>query len=107
MKTNCSAFFLLMLSVFFANTAIAAPSWTSGNLIDITSYAGGLLIRTDSPLPDNCVGVPFGWMLIPETNRTMVATTLAMWMGGNKSVTIYTNATTGTYCIINQVDPAN
>jgi hypothetical protein len=70
--------------------AISASSWQSGNISNITSIPGGLMIMLDSGMPDNCAGSPFGWMLIPEANKTIIATTLMVWAMGKKYVSVYT-----------------
>jgi hypothetical protein len=46
-------------------------------------------------------------MLVPQSDKTMVATALAMWFSGQRAVTVYTNNYTGQgNCVINQLDPA-
>src|SRR5213592_1506271 len=85
--------------------ALAASSWLSGTITNITASSGGLLIQLDTGVPDNCAGTPYGWMLIPESARTMVAVTLITRLQ-NVGVTVYTTGRDGSgYCIINQVDP--
>lgn len=60
----------------------------------------------DAGVPTNCVGTPIGWMLIRESNKTMIATALAAWHSGNRDVTVYTdNVVPGYFCVINQFDP--
>ena len=64
------------------------------------------MIMLNTGMPTNCTGSPYGWMLIPEANKTMVATTLALWLSGQRTVTVYTNGYSGNgFCIIGQVDP--
>jgi len=63
------------------------------------------MIRLDTGVPDNCIGTPFGWMLIPESAKTMVAVTLIARLQ-NVLVTVYTNGRdVSGNCIVNQVDP--
>lgn len=85
--------------------APAAETYHSGALNNITSTASGLMVMLDTGLPDNCAGTPYGWMLIPELNKTMIATALLMWATGSRLVTIYTTPNPGGYCIVNQLDP--
>ena len=64
------------------------------------------MIRLDAGVPTNCTGTPYGWMLIREGNKTMVAAALMAWHTGNRGVTVYTDAITpGNFCHINQFDP--
>jgi len=45
-------------------------------------------------------------MLIPEANKTMIATALTMWVTGQRGVVVYTNGYNGqSFCVINQFDP--
>lgn len=43
----------------------------------------------DAGPPANCTGTTYGWMLLPEANRTMVAAVFLMWMSGQSRVTVY------------------
>lgn len=87
--------------------ARAAETWLQGTLSEVTTVPEGLLIRLDNGQPTQCAGTPFGWMLIPEANKTMLAMTMMLWMSGKRSMVIYTRAYTGDgYCTITQVDPA-
>jgi hypothetical protein len=89
------------------SNALAAAEYQSGRINNITTIAEGLMLTLDSGLPTNCTGTPYGWMLIPQANRVMVATVLALWLSGARDVTVYVNTYTGSsYCIVNQVDPA-
>lgn len=100
------AIFTALLVGMFSGNAFSAPSWTSGNLTNITSTSSGLMIMTDGSLPDNCAGTPYGWLLIKEANKTIVATTLATWLSGNKAVSVYTSGMDASgYCVVTQVDP--
>jgi len=88
-------------------SVLAAEWWLTGNLTNVTSDTGGLLVMIDSGVPGNCAGTPYGWMRIPEVNKTMVATVLMTWATGNRSATVYTSPPSGggQYCVINQFDP--
>lgn len=87
--------------------AYAGPHYLWGTIINITTTSGGLMVMLGSGVPDNCAGVGYGWMLIPEANKTMIATALATWATGNKNVTVFTNPLSGGTCVINQFDPEN
>lgn len=106
-----AAFRAILAAASFAMLASpparAAETWLEGNLSEVTTVGEGLLIRMDNGLPTQCTGTPFGWMLIPEANKTMLAMTMMLWMSGKRSMVIYTRAYTGDgYCTITQVDPA-
>jgi hypothetical protein len=88
-------------------TTHAADTYLSGTMTNITSGTPGLMLMLDTGVPTNCAGSPYGWMLIPEANKTMIATALMAWHSGNRVVTVYTNAApSGSLCIVNQFDPA-
>ena len=105
-KALCAVAGLLLT---FSGTAFSAYANLGGNIIDITSFPGGLLIRLDTGWPDNCshLNDPAKHMVIRETSRAMVATALTTWALGNKAVTVYTDVPSSDgFCIINQLDPA-
>ena len=86
--------------------ASAADVYLTGTMTNITSHSGGLLIMLDTGVPTNYTGMPFGWLTIRESNKTMVAAALLAWHTGNRGVTVYTDAAPpGSYCYINQFDP--
>ena len=89
----------------------AGPHYQGGAIYDHTSNTLGLMIRFNPTVtlpPDNCAGAPAGWMLIPEANKTMIATTLLANATGNRTVTVYTSGYDASgYCAVYQVDPAN
>jgi hypothetical protein len=90
-----------------APTVHATDVYQAGAISDITSTREGLLLKLNSGLPTNCTGTPWGWMIIPESNKTMVATALILWASGQRNVVVYTDGYTGNgYCAINQLDPA-
>jgi len=88
------------------SSAYAADSYLGGTMTNITSTPAGLMIMLDSGVPTNCTGTGYGWMLIPEANKTMIATALTMWVTGQRGVVVYTNGYNGqSFCVINQFDP--
>lgn len=105
-RTRRSGMAVIAMCLLGINPATAAEYYLSGNMVNITSDAAGLRITLNSGVPDNCQGVGYGWMLIPESNKTMVAVALAMWTTGNLHVTVYTNPLSNGNCVINQFDPA-
>lgn len=100
---RCAIALLLSMASTFA---AAGTSYQGGNISNTTTVPEGLLIMLDTGPPSNCAGTPYGWMLIPEANKTMVAATLALWLTGKTNVTVYVSSYSGSgYCTINQVDP--
>jgi hypothetical protein len=93
-----------------SNIAVAAPTYMSGHIIDVTFAGEDVLIRLDTGLPDNCVGTSFGWMRIPPEYKPLSAFVIGLWMRGDEQqtqVTVYTDGLVGSYCRISQIDPAN
>ena len=84
-----------MVLALLPKPASASPSWLDGNIINISSASSGLMVMLSSGVPDNCAGVGYGWMLIPEAKKTMIATALTTWATGNKYVVVYTNPLSG------------
>jgi hypothetical protein len=107
---RCSVFTLALTAsmALFPVVGVAGDSYQGGTMSNITSTPDGLMIMLDSGVPTNCNGTPYGYMLIPQANKTMIATALLTWVSGNRQVTVYTSwATPGNgYCTINQFDPA-
>lgn len=82
------------------------PTYASGNISNTSSVKGGLIVMLDVGVPTNCTGSPYGWMLIPEANKAMMATALTMWITGKRAATVYTDGYTGNgFCVVNQIDP--
>lgn len=100
---------LVLVGLFASFAARSAFNYQSGRISNLTTVTQGVMIMLDSGLPDNCVGAPYGWMLIPETNKAMTALVLGMWLNGtaaNTPIYVYTNDyVPGNYCVVNQVDP--
>lgn len=100
--------YILIVLLFVSSYVVAGPTYVSGAMSAITSIPQGLLVRIgNSVLPDNCSGSPYGWMLLPEANKTMVSTALAMWVSGNRSATLYSagiDSGTG-FCLLVQFAP--
>lgn len=93
-------------SLLMPPAAGAADTYQTGTINNITSTPSGLMLMLDNGPPTNCNGTPYGWMLIPEANKTMIATALMLWATGQRGVAVYTNAYTGNgFCTITQFDP--
>jgi hypothetical protein len=92
-----------------AQPADAESTWTVGHINNVTFAGDIVLIKTDSPLPDNCAGTAFGWIAIPAAYKPMHAFVLALWARGDQAsvpVTVYTSAVSSGYCWVTQLDPA-
>lgn len=98
---------LLLFLLFVSKAPFAADTYISGKLVDITSVQQGLLIRIEGyQVPTTCPNPHnWGWMLIPEENKTMISVALAMWTQGKTTATIYTSGTKSGYCQVVQYDP--
>jgi hypothetical protein len=100
---------LLTMSTISAYVhADVGPNWIIGNITQFTTTKDGLLLMIDAGLPSNCGGTPYGWMLVPESNKTIIAMALTSITSGKKYVTLYTEGFTGStpYCVVNQVQPS-
>lgn len=101
---NIALFFVVLGNI---TSAYAADAYLTGTMSNITAGRDGLLIMLDMEVPANCAGIPYGWMMIRESNKAMIAVALVAWYTGNRGVTIYTDgALPGAVCVINQFDPS-
>jgi hypothetical protein len=98
----------LLLMVVTTGQTIAGPNWISGNLTNYTSVQGGLLIKVDAGIPDNCAGTPYNWIIIAEADKAMIAMALMRISQDKLAVNVYTNP--GFYlgfCRAVQFDPVD
>ena len=88
----------------------AAPSSTVGHISHIAINGSGILIITDSPLPDNCVGYPSTYLQIAPSYTAMNAFVIALWARGDQlsvNLTVYTTSgAPGGYCQVVQIEPS-
>lgn len=104
--SNFTLIVLLFATIGAAPSVRAADSYLTGTMTNITSSPSGLMLMLDTGVPTNCVGTPIGWLLVRESNKTMIASALLAWHSGNRNVTVYTdNVVPGNFCVINQFDP--
>ena len=99
-----------MGAFFFSLAAYssAASHYISGSISNLTVTTEGIMVMVTGGLPDNCIGTPWGWMLIKQENAALTSVVLASWVSGNTNGTFYTSASeSGHYCTINQFDPIN
>ncbi|CCO49523.1 conserved exported hypothetical protein [Vibrio nigripulchritudo SOn1] len=97
----------MLLSLVFSVSAYSADTYLGGKVYDITSTQSGLLIRFEgNVVPSSCPNPNnWGWMVIPEENKTMTSVALAMFTQGKRNATVYTNGTVGSFCRVIQYDP--
>lgn len=100
--------FFVIGVLLWSPVSFGASTYLSGNIKNLTTTTQGLLIMLDTGLPDNCEGSPYGWMSVKQECSAMTSTTLALWIAGKRSVTVYTSGIQNgsSFCVINQVDPA-
>lgn len=98
---------LMLIGIIEAANA-AESNYVRGTITSYTTTTDGLMLMTDGGIPTNCTGTPYGWLLIPEANKTMIATALTMLTTGNKTATFYTGGIVGptSFCVIIQVEPS-
>ncbi|TRY33400.1 hypothetical protein [Aliiglaciecola sp. M165] len=96
--------FLLVLFSLYSTANLAASHYLSGNIKNIATSGSALSIMLHNGVPDNCQGVPFGWMRIKKDDTPMVSMALAMWLAGKHKVTVYTKMESGV-CYIYSLDP--
>jgi hypothetical protein len=99
---------ILVLTLAFSLTALAnaavGPTHVVGNISNITSINGGLLVRVGATeVPQNCTSGRV-WMFIPQEQTSITSLTLMSWTMG-KQVVVYTAPTSSGYCLVTQVDP--
>lgn len=97
-----------VMTLAASGAALAGPNYTYGKMTDMSAIAEGLLIRINAPVPDNCAGTPYGWMLIPATNKPIMAAAMMFWATGKRTAEIYTVPATTTgpnaFCTVTQLD---
>ncbi len=97
---------VLFLAFAYPGILQAGQGHLNGQIINITSTASGLMLMLDTGVPDNCHGTPYNWLLIPESNKAMIATLLMFYsLDKNRGFTIYTDTLISGFCVVNQVDP--
>ncbi len=98
---------LIFMSIQSAN---AENTYTTGTITQISSVTEGLLIKLEAGnLPDICKNrSAFGWMLIPQARKTIIAVTLSQWYQKKRLVSVYVDpdySTNPSFCTVQQVAP--
>lgn len=100
---------LFIALLFLSNTAIAADTYTVGNITSITSIPEGLLIKLEEGnLPTVCIGhASYGWLFIPQTRKTILSLALILWTQKKPQVVVYVDEdqSTNMFCKISQIQP--
>jgi hypothetical protein len=97
-----------MAVLMLSNAAIAGATWTTGHINNVTYSGENVFIQTDAPLPDNCAGSTYGWLMVPASFKAMTALVTGLWLRGDANtvmVTVFTTGVVGGYCQIGQIDP--
>jgi hypothetical protein len=102
--------FLLPLLIFLnpasANSSTAYQNYIYGDVKDITSVRGALMVRIDDDkVPTVCSSAGSSWMRIEQTETAMTSVILSYWLQGKKRFTFYSDGLSSGYCSINQADP--
>lgn len=96
----------VMLASASASASTPYANSITGNLADITSIRGALLIRMDDDrVPQTCQGSGTSWMRIDQADTAMVSLMLTYWAQGKRSFVIYVDPWQSGYCAVNQADP--
>lgn len=100
---------VILISLGILTFINAGVNYQHGNIKNLTAVTDGIMIMLDSGLPDNCLGTPYGWMLVKEEHQAITAVILSAWASGNKLGTVYTSGRENGkgYCLIDQYDPMN
>lgn len=99
------------LSILSASPVAASAAYSNyivGDIKDITSVRGALMVRIDDDkVPTLCNGSGSFWMRVDQSETAMVSVILSYWMQGKRRFTLYTDGWTSGYCPIGQADPEN
>jgi hypothetical protein len=102
---------LIFLGLLFVATTgqsfgQAGPNYVFGQITNYTSIEGGLLLIVDNGVPNNCSGTPYGWMIIPDTDKAMLAMAFMRISQENMGVALYSNGSYSLgFCRVTQYDP--
>lgn len=97
---------LICLSPASANASAAYQNYIYGDVKDITSVRGALMVRIDDDkVPTVCSSSGSSWMKIEQTETAMTSVVLSYWLQGKKRFTFYSDGLSSGYCSINQADP--
>lgn len=93
-----------IIGIFFAGTANAGASYTSGKVTSLMAHGTNPAIRLEGNVsPDLCDGGAYGWLYFKgtaEEKMRIYSTALAMSLAG-KRITVYTNSDGGVCEIVN------
>jgi hypothetical protein len=102
------AIIAVLIMVVITGETVAGPDYISGNVKNYTAIQGGLMIMVDTGVPDNCAGTPYGWLIIAEADKAMLAMAFMRINQGNMGVTAYSDGDFYLgFCRVVQYDPAD
>jgi hypothetical protein len=84
---------LVLIILAVTVPAFGGPNYIYGNIINYSSLQGGLLIMIDTGIPDNCSGTPYGWMIISQEDKAMLAVALMNISLDKMGVGVYSDGT--------------
>jgi hypothetical protein len=97
---------LLLIVTTGQSFAQSGADYVYGDISNYSSLVGGLLLMVDNGVPNNCSGTPYGWMIIADTDKAMLAMAFMRINQENMGVTLYSNGTYYQgYCRVTQFDP--
>lgn len=89
-----------------ANASAVYQNYIHGEIRDITSVRGALMVRIDDDkVPTVCSPSGSSWMRIEQTETAMTSVVLSYWLQGKRRFTFYSDGLSSGYCSINQADP--
>lgn len=81
-------------------------NYVKGDIADITSVHGALLVRMDdNRVPTQCAGSNSPWMKIDQSETAMTSVVLSYWLQSKRGFTLYIDTWSSGYCTIGQADP--
>ena len=93
MKRILAVLILSLIIISIIAPAYAGPNYIYGDITNYSSIAGGLLIMIDTGIPDNCSGTPYGWMIISQEDKAMLAVALMNISLDKMGVGVYSDGT--------------
>ena len=83
--------------------AVVGPNYVFGTVTALTSIQSGVMIQIEGgQVSGNCTN-SVGWMIIDAANQHTISAVLSSWFTGRRYLYVYTAATNGSFCAINQV----
>jgi hypothetical protein len=84
------AIFALFLIIASGALFAEATFQLDVTITHMSSTPEGLLIMINKPVPDNCIGTAYGWLLIPQNDTAMISAAFFAFER-EKTISIYTS----------------